>query len=439
MQYEFHKTLQSNASLLHYPQNKPGSFTFKLDRFYELYDYEVGIAEYHFPQVYDYPKDGRRKGKRDLPLGVVYSRDAVLTATLSPGTGEEREDDEFYEGDDQTGQAEEPVHITRSPTCTVRTDAVAAVIVDKQNEQNPSPLSIGMPIVYTRNGVRVIPSREDPSNSLASEPFITEKDRTLGSTVMKQLIDDYESDPQYRDSKGNFKDLQCDYEYASDDPSGIAKRDVIYNRGNVGLTETHTPRKMPARLGTIVSTPTDNVKEHNASENSAGPEVTPENSVERWKSPGETSEEGIVRPPSPKRKRGGDEGEVIPQGETIANLITRMYTLEKTNREMNAANRKLTGLGYGAPDYHFIYCDLVEPSQVGNKFAPFLRVSRVPPYDKYSLTGDRVWNDVHYYKLARSRFDSIEIYITDENDKPVSFAGGVTIVTLHFRKRRPVV
>jgi len=84
------------------------------------------------------------------------------------------------------------------------------------------------------------------------------------------------------------------------------------------------------------------------------------------------------------------------------------------------------------PKYLYIYCDIVENQFVGDKFGPLMRVARVPEDGRKTETKD--WIRPHYKPLARNYFHQLQVDIRDEKGCPVSFANGVVIVTLHFKR-----
>jgi hypothetical protein len=127
----------------------------------------------------------------------------------------------------------------------------------------------------------------------------------------------------------------------------------------------------------------------------------------------------------------------IKEAEAFINTNNR---LQKMERVLQVANKfqvanKLEEDCSSRPKYLYIYCDAAELEFIGDKYAPFLRVARVPP--SVRLTGeteDKDWVNPHYKKVSRSNFDTLEVDIRCEKGFPVSFAEGVVIVTLHFKR-----
>ena len=89
------------------------------------------------------------------------------------------------------------------------------------------------------------------------------------------------------------------------------------------------------------------------------------------------------------------------------------------------------------PRYLYIYCDIVKKRCLGDTFANYLHVSRVPPI---RIAGDTAVDRPHkptYCRLAQHRFDQIEIVIRDERGKDVLFEDdAISIISLHFKRIR---
>ena len=83
----------------------------------------------------------------------------------------------------------------------------------------------------------------------------------------------------------------------------------------------------------------------------------------------------------------------------------------------------------------FVYCDLVHPRQIGDAMGPLLRI--VPTENKTSDFVHRIFEKPHYIALDRTNFTSVELYLTNHLGKQFTFASGNTVITLHFRRRRP--
>lgn len=85
-------------------------------------------------------------------------------------------------------------------------------------------------------------------------------------------------------------------------------------------------------------------------------------------------------------------------------------------------------------DSLYVYCDVTEPRVVGDSLVPLLRI--VPVEGAHSNLVTRIYENVHYVRVQRKSFQTIEIYIRDRTGKKVPFERGTLNVTLHFRQRK---
>ena len=89
----------------------------------------------------------------------------------------------------------------------------------------------------------------------------------------------------------------------------------------------------------------------------------------------------------------------------------------------------------GIPRYLYVYCDVVKKRCLGDTYAHFLHVVRVPPI---RVSGDTAMDRIHspmYNRLERNTFNQIEIALRDERGQEVHFEdGAIVIVTLHFKR-----
>jgi hypothetical protein len=83
----------------------------------------------------------------------------------------------------------------------------------------------------------------------------------------------------------------------------------------------------------------------------------------------------------------------------------------------------------------YIYCSLVANQVIGDTLAPLLRTVTVE--GKHEDVICKVYNTPHYVPLAQREFDSVELLINDDQNKPVKFQFGKIIVKLHFRRQKP--
>ena len=85
-------------------------------------------------------------------------------------------------------------------------------------------------------------------------------------------------------------------------------------------------------------------------------------------------------------------------------------------------------------DSLYIYCDVVEPRVVGDSQVPLLRI--IPVEGIFGELITRIYENVHYVRLQRKNFQTIEINIRDRSGNKVPFEQGTLNVTLHFRQRK---
>lgn len=80
----------------------------------------------------------------------------------------------------------------------------------------------------------------------------------------------------------------------------------------------------------------------------------------------------------------------------------------------------------------YIYCDIVAPQIVGNVQAPLLQVVNVE--GNYVDIINKVYIAPHYIPILKKSFNTIEINIRDDRNRPIAFEYGKTIVKLHFKR-----
>ena len=85
-------------------------------------------------------------------------------------------------------------------------------------------------------------------------------------------------------------------------------------------------------------------------------------------------------------------------------------------------------------DSLFVYCDVLEPRVVGDSQVPLLRIVPVEGGNGELVT--RIYENVHYVRLQRKTFQTVEINIRDHAGANVPFEAGTLNVTLHFRQRK---
>lgn len=112
----------------------------------------------------------------------------------------------------------------------------------------------------------------------------------------------------------------------------------------------------------------------------------------------------------------------------------------KTSYGFQTLITRENGLAPYPPDMHggsnifFVYCDVVENSVVGDKLVPVLRA--VALEGKFGDIIDKNFICPHYVPVLKKEFDSIEIDIKNDQNKPLPFNFGKTMVKLHFRRKR---
>ena len=85
-------------------------------------------------------------------------------------------------------------------------------------------------------------------------------------------------------------------------------------------------------------------------------------------------------------------------------------------------------------DSLYVYCDVVEPRVVGDSLTPLLRI--VPVEGEHGELVTRIYTNVHYVRVQRKTFQTLEVNIRDRTGKKVPFERGTLNVTLHFRRSK---
>ena len=78
----------------------------------------------------------------------------------------------------------------------------------------------------------------------------------------------------------------------------------------------------------------------------------------------------------------------------------------------------------------YVYADIVEPHLVGDTQANLLRIA--PVKDKEGRIVSEEFAIPLYFGLSRSNFNTVTIFITDDNGYEVPFKDATVQVTLHF-------
>ena len=82
----------------------------------------------------------------------------------------------------------------------------------------------------------------------------------------------------------------------------------------------------------------------------------------------------------------------------------------------------------------YVYCNVVQPTVVGDTFVPLLRI--VPVEGKTDHTVTRTYQNIQYLPVQANNFETVEIQIAKDTGELVPFERGKAVVTLHFRKVR---
>lgn len=80
-----------------------------------------------------------------------------------------------------------------------------------------------------------------------------------------------------------------------------------------------------------------------------------------------------------------------------------------------------------------VHCNIVEPQLVGDQFVPLLRAIAVK-----GQIGEVVadsFTNIHYIGVERSTFQEIEVHITDDTGKTITFQQGRVTIKLHFKRK----
>ena len=81
-----------------------------------------------------------------------------------------------------------------------------------------------------------------------------------------------------------------------------------------------------------------------------------------------------------------------------------------------------------------LYCDLAEHSLVGDVSAPLLKIVTDDGRSTDDVETVR-FNPVQYVGVGKYRFDTVHCRICDRFGENVSFQGGRTVITLHFKRK----
>lgn len=82
----------------------------------------------------------------------------------------------------------------------------------------------------------------------------------------------------------------------------------------------------------------------------------------------------------------------------------------------------------------WVYTDITAPVPVGDATVPLLRIVAVEGEDGDIVT--KTYDRPHYVPVNQSHFDCLEVHISSDLGRFVSFEYGKVVVKLHFRPRR---
>lgn len=83
-----------------------------------------------------------------------------------------------------------------------------------------------------------------------------------------------------------------------------------------------------------------------------------------------------------------------------------------------------------------VYCDVIQSSTIGDTEAPLLRsVSVDAGHWQNQCT---IYQKIQYLPISRTKTGSITIYLRDDTGQPIPFTNGRTVVTLDFRRVKPL-
>lgn len=109
--------------------------------------------------------------------------------------------------------------------------------------------------------------------------------------------------------------------------------------------------------------------------------------------------------------------------------LNRMGIYEYTKQKINlSANR---------PSFFYVYCNLIQPSLVGDAMVPNLRAVLLPQHSaEQNEFVSTPFSPINYYPMALKSFHTVEIELRNNAGQKVPFVYGIVNVILHCRRRR---
>ena len=104
---------------------------------------------------------------------------------------------------------------------------------------------------------------------------------------------------------------------------------------------------------------------------------------------------------------------------------SQLYTIEAENKpDISIAMYNM-----------YVYCDIVDNTQVGDTLVPLLRTVPIDKQnkDKYVV---KSFNPIRYLPLSTAYIPSIHMVLANDTGELVPFQYGKTVVTLHFKKKQ---
>ncbi len=89
-------------------------------------------------------------------------------------------------------------------------------------------------------------------------------------------------------------------------------------------------------------------------------------------------------------------------------------------------SKNVTNLISGIPDKMLIYCDIIEPQIIGDKWAKVLRSISVEPESTFAKPCSVDFTQLQYVPLQTKHFESISVDIRDTSGNLLPFRYGTS-------------